>query len=241
MNQFKIVTWNIFKDGTENNLRLKEILKQVDLQDPDIIALQEVTVFMLNGFLQSPVIQGKYYSYYDNGSSILPYGVVFFSKSPFHSIVTYQLPSELERRVLVGKMRLSGKYELCVCTTHLESSLDAKEMRAAQLSRIMEITKELEGEAKQIGIVVGDYNAFSFSERAQQLKRCVGYSDVWLQVHGKTGGGTCCGDRLDMIFYKSPQNILQPLSVSTFGEEAITKGLTASDHLGLCAIFEFST
>eukprot|EP01126_Amoeba_proteus_P061972 TRINITY_DN8363_c0_g3_i3.p1 TRINITY_DN8363_c0_g3~~TRINITY_DN8363_c0_g3_i3.p1 ORF type:complete len:201 (+),score=49.20 TRINITY_DN8363_c0_g3_i3:468-1070(+) len=196
---------------------------------------------MLQGLLDSDWVRDFFFSPYFEGRSVLPYGVLIFSKFPFMELTQYSLPSNLERKMLSGFFFIHGKWVL-FSTFHLESgygNLESKEKRRSQLKRAHVFLEENVNKS-DLSIILGDFNCFSISERKQQLKQLEGYRDIWEICGGNGNGATCCGDRIDLILAKYGDGI-EPKEISIFGSEEICPNLYPSDHHALVARFSLES
>jgi endonuclease/exonuclease/phosphatase family metal-dependent hydrolase len=146
-----------------------------------------------------------------------------------------------------------GNSKFKVVNTHLESPIpgvpDTQLLQLAQAAQLMEAL----GETKIPVIVAGDFNSDAeptklYPPDATESYDYIvgaGFNDAWQFLHPRnpgytwplfddTGAGISPIERIDLIFSNGPK----PISMTRFGTTPNRKGLYASDHAGMVAVFD---
>ena len=146
-----------------------------------------------------------------------------------------------------------GNSKFKFVNTHLESPIpgvpDTQLLQLAQAAQLME---ELD-ETKIPVILAGDFNSDAEPTKLYPPDATLsydyivgaGFNDAWQFLHPKnpgytwplfdeTGASISLIERIDLIFSNGPK----PISMTRFGTTPNRKGLYASDHAGIVAVFD---
>jgi endonuclease/exonuclease/phosphatase family metal-dependent hydrolase len=145
-----MVSWNVWFDDETGKTRYPLVLQKLASQKADVIALQEVTPAFLR-VLQQSGLQKKFHL--TRTSAHRPYQNIFLSRQkPFlHKVIT--LPSGMSRSALMIGIKRPGGKKLYIVNVHLESPLEAGDVRSTQLATVHRLLKQ----QKNV-IVTGDFN-----------------------------------------------------------------------------------
>lgn len=243
---FSLVTWNV--DGLDlNNLweRAQGVCASLALYSPDVVFLQEVIppyYSLLKKRAGSyEIITGR-----DDGY----FTAILLKKSRVklksHEIIPFP-NTQMMRNLLCVHASVSGN-ELCLMTSHLESTRGHAEERASQFKAVLQRMQEAPAAATVI--FAGDTNL-----RDQEVAKCGGLpgniSDVWeflgkpkhcqytwdTQVNSNLGIRATCKHRFDRIFFRAAEvaggGHIVPQSLDLLGLEKLDCGRFPSDHWGL--------
>ncbi|KAI5130369.1 tyrosyl-DNA phosphodiesterase 2 [Manis pentadactyla] len=241
---FSFITWNI--DGLDlNNLqeRARGVCSYLALYNPDVIFLQEVIPpycsYLKKRASSYEIITGDEDGYFT---------AIMLKKSrvKFKSQEIIPFPNtKMRRNLLCVNASVSGN-ELCLMTSHLESTRGHAEERMNQLKMVLKKMQE----TPQIATVIfaGDTNL-----RDQEVARCGGLPsnilDVWeflgkpkhcqytwdTQMNSNLGISATCKLRFDRIFFRTAaeDGHIVPQSLDLLGLEKLDCGRFPSDHWGL--------
>ena len=258
--EIKVMSWNIWFGDVAVLSRLEAIGRIVEKEQPDVLALQEVTPPVLGHLLKQEWAQ-RYYVSDGTGSSLHHYGVVMFSVFPMASLEIHELRSRLQRRAVFASFLLPSGEVLCVASAHLESYETEAKIRASQLAHIFgRLCKAT------YAVFMGDTNMCSPDEEAVLTSKYDKFMDVWPALRPHDPGYTVepvlsamCGRsakeeqrqlRLDRIFVSdsvcacvmrhvgtSPIPIVNQEGAS-YLEKPIPEGVDVypSDHYGVVAV-----
>ncbi|KAL2791379.1 tyrosyl-DNA phosphodiesterase 2 [Daubentonia madagascariensis] len=241
---FSFITWNI--DGLDlNNLqeRARGVCSLLSLYNPDVVFLQEVIP--------------PYYSYLKKRAS--NYEIITgHEEGYFTAIMLKKLRVKLKsqevipfpstkmmRNLLCVHVSVSGN-ELCLMTSHLESTRGHAKERMNQLKIVLKKMQEAPESATVI--FAGDTNL-----RDQEVTKCGGLPnnilDVWeflgkpkhcqytwdTQMNSNLGITATCKLRFDRIFFRAAaeEGHIIPQSLDLLGLEKLDCGRFPSDHWGL--------
>ncbi|XP_032078560.1 tyrosyl-DNA phosphodiesterase 2 [Thamnophis elegans] len=246
---FSLITWNI--DGLDsNNLqeRARGVCSYLALYSPDVVFLQEVIPVYLS-YLQKravsyTIIPGNTDGYFT---------AIMLKKSRVkvlkHEITAFPTTSML-RNLLAVYVNISGN-DLCLMTSHLESTKDHSEERLKQLKLVLAKIAEVP-ESSSV-IFGGDTNL-----RDKEVAKIGGLPnnvlDIWEFLgkpeHCKYTWDTTqnsnlnvrykCKSRFDRLFFRGATNGGQiiPQSLDLIGVEKLDCGRFPSDHWGLFCNFD---
>jgi endonuclease/exonuclease/phosphatase family metal-dependent hydrolase len=240
---FSIITWNIWFDSFNFNLRVKEILKILEYYHPDIICLQEVTILFKNFLYLNSFIKMNYYI---SDNQINPYGVLILShkrlKNQIQGFYEMKFISRMGRSLLIIHLK-NGNEDILIGTAHFESLYENWNYRVSQLKASFQVLDLFE-----YSFLVGDFNfdpEFNFSEEENIKKEK--YQDAWLKwVNLKSiyeRGETFPQEhdipptRLDRVYYSKNKNISlgnfemigkKEIQVESLNENNLIR--TPSDH-----------
>ncbi|XP_020637230.3 tyrosyl-DNA phosphodiesterase 2 [Pogona vitticeps] len=246
---FSLITWNI--DGLDlNNLqvRARGVCSYIALYKPDVVFLQEVIPPYLN-YLQKravsyTIIPGNTDGYFT--AMMLKKSRVRVLK---HEIIPFPTTSMM-RNLLAVHATVSGN-ELCLMTSHLESTKNHGEERLKQLKLVLaNMTKVSDSATVIFG---GDTNL-----RDKEVAKLGGLPsnvmDIW-EFLGKPehchytwdtsqntnlGIQKDCKLRFDRLFFRAASTGGQiiPQSLDLIGLEKLDCGKFPSDHWGLLCTFD---
>ena len=251
-----IASFNVLCDRYEQERiqtaqRLPAIVEHLRRCDADIIALQEVTLPLLEVLLEQDWVHSYAISESPEGQTLKPYGLLLLSRLPF-TLVEHQYSAH--KRVLVGTWQINGR-SLHLAVVHLTSNRahNAYDVRAHQRSVLLEYLKTLPGD----GFIVGDFNSRG-DEQEEELSQS-GFIDVWTLLHPDDAGYTFDPERnplaalmslsgeaarFDRILLRGEDGRFLPRSMELFACEPVadTQGtLYPSDHFGIRAVLDCST
>ncbi|NWH62028.1 TYDP2 phosphodiesterase, partial [Geococcyx californianus] len=246
---FSLITWNI--DGLDlGNLkeRARGVCSYLTLYNPDVVFLQEVVppyLFLLQMRTSSyTVIPGNVDGYFT--AIMLKKSRVKLLK---HEIIPFPTTAMM-RNLLVVHVSISGN-ELCLMTSHLESTKNSSTERMKQLQIVLnKIQKESESTTVIFG---GDTNL-----RDNEVKKLgdlpKNISDIWeflgkpqhcrytWDTHSNTNLNAeyKCKMRFDRIYFRPAADggHIIPRSMDLIGLEKLDCGRFPSDHWGLLCNFD---
>ncbi|XP_062986524.1 tyrosyl-DNA phosphodiesterase 2 isoform X2 [Elgaria multicarinata webbii] len=252
---FSLITWNI--DGLdEKNLpeRLRGVCSYLALYSPDVVFLQEVIPPTLS-YLQKRAVS---YTIIPGNTCVSPYPDDYFTaimlkksrvKVLKHEIMPFP-QTVMKRNLLTVHANVSGN-ELCLMTSHLESTKKFSESRLMQLKLVL--AKMTEVPESMTVIFGGDTNL-----RIKEVDKLGGLpnnvQDIW-EFLGKpkhchytwdTSQNTNlnarykCKMRFDRLFLRaaSTGGQILPRSLDLIGLEKLDCGRFPSDHWGLLCNFD---
>ncbi|XP_017360724.2 tyrosyl-DNA phosphodiesterase 2 [Cebus imitator] len=241
---FSFITWNI--DGLDlNNLaeRARGVCSYLVLYSPDVVFLQEVIPpycsYLKKRAKNYEIITGHEEGYFT---------AIMLKKSrvKLKSQEIIPFPStSMMRNLLCVHVNVSGN-ELCLMTSHLESTKGHAKERMNQLKIVLKKMQEAPESATVI--FAGDTNL-----RDQEVTRCGGLPnnivDVWeflgkpkhcqytwdTQMNSNLGITAACKLRFDRIFFRAAaeEGHIIPRSLDLLGLEKLDCGRFPSDHWGL--------
>ncbi|XP_075389410.1 tyrosyl-DNA phosphodiesterase 2 [Tenrec ecaudatus] len=246
---FSLITWNI--DGLDlNNLpeRARGVCSYLALYNPDVVFLQEVIPpyysYLRKRATSYEIITGNEDGYFT---------AIMLKKSrvKLKSQEIIPFPStEMMRNLLRVHVTVSGN-DLCLMTSHLESTKGHAKERVSQLKVVL---KEMQ-EAPESATVIfaGDTNL-----RDQEVTKCGGLPDnildVWeflgkpkhcqytwdTQMNSNLGIPATCKLRFDRIFFRAAVEggHIIPRSLDLLGLEKLDCGRFPSDHWGLLCVLD---
>jgi poly(A) polymerase len=231
---------SLIRGESSPQARTHAILWLIHQQDPDIIALQEVTPSFVKALNHSPwrfqydlihtltasQLSASYYLQEPDGMAIL-------SKHPMKLIANKALiPSKLRRRLLVVEIEIGGS-PIRVGVCHLDSFDDDGDIRALQLKQFFNTLAPAAN-----AVLLGDFN-FGDNQQPETGALDAAYMDSWLVLHPADPGPTYqdrTSHRLDRILVRAADWI--PTDIRLVGTERITIERTheyPSDHYGVLA------
>lgn len=236
-----LMTYNVLADRVEEDQRVRALLDIMKAEDPDIIALQEVTPWFLSALRDDEWVQKTY-----RGSDIRPEepapgGQYFLSKLPFRNPYYDVLPGRQRRIVVTIEVEIDG-ITMMLATTHMESRLEDGPVRAEQLDAILELLADADE-----AVVIGDLNFGDGEDEESHLDPK--YVDLWKALDPDNPGytwnieaspmakaGSFPGEpsrRLDRILIRSDR--WRPAAVRIVGDQPVSENgaLFPSDHFGL--------
>ncbi|NXN12057.1 TYDP2 phosphodiesterase, partial [Indicator maculatus] len=245
---FSLLTWNI--DGLDvGNLtdRARGVCSYVILYSPDVVFLQEVVPPHL-GLLEKrlgnyTIIPGNIVGYFT--AIMLKKSRVKLLK---HEIIPFPTTSMM-RNLLVVHVSISG-IELCLMTSHLESTKQHSKERVRQLQIVL---KKMQEESESTTVIFGGDTNLRDSEVARLGKLPSNIVDIWELLgkpeHCRYTWDTQSNSNLNVTYnFKSRFDRLylrpaaegggiKPQSMDLIGLEKLDCGRFPSDHWGLLCNF----
>ncbi|XP_018411794.1 PREDICTED: tyrosyl-DNA phosphodiesterase 2 [Nanorana parkeri] len=246
---FIFVTWNI--DGLDlSNLpeRARAVCSYLALYSPDVVFLQEVIPpyyeYLKKRAVSYTIITGNEDGYFT---------AIMLKKSRAilvnQEIVPFPTTSMM-RNLLVANVKLCGN-DICLMTSHLESTKEHAKERLKQLGVVLQ--KILEVPSSTTVIFAGDTNL-----RDQEVEKIGGLPspimDIWeflgkpehcrytwdTKMNNNLKVAYTCRLRFDRILYRSALDGGQviPQSLDLLGTEKLDCGRFPSDHWGLLCDFD---
>ncbi|XP_065686762.1 tyrosyl-DNA phosphodiesterase 2 [Patagioenas fasciata] len=246
---FSLITWNI--DGLDlGNLkeRARGICSYLALYSPDVVFLQEVVQPHLR------LLEMRASSYTVIPGNIDGYFTVMMLKKSRVKILKYEIipfPStSMMRNLLVVHVSISGN-ELCLMTSHLESTKDHSKERMKQLKIVL---NKMQKESESTTVIFGGDTNLRDSEVAKLGSLPDNIMDIW-EFLGKpqhcrytwdTYSNTNlnaeykCKLRFDRIYFRPAADggHIIPRSMDLIGLEKLDCGRFPSDHWGLLCKFD---
>uniref|UniRef100_M3XZH9 Tyrosyl-DNA phosphodiesterase 2 n=1 Tax=Mustela putorius furo TaxID=9669 RepID=M3XZH9_MUSPF len=241
---FSFITWNV--DGLDLNSlqeRARGVCSYLTLYSPDVIFLQEVIPpycsYLKKRASSYEMITGNEEGYFT---------AIMLKKSrvKFKSQEIIPFPNtKMMRNLLCVHASVSGN-ELCLMTSHLESTRGHAKERMNQLKMVLKKMQEAPESATVI--FAGDTNL-----RDHEVTKCGGLPsnilDVWeflgkpkhcqytwdTQMNSNLGISAACKLRFDRIFFRTAAESghIVPQSLDLLGLEKLDCGRFPSDHWGL--------
>ncbi|KFQ21618.1 Tyrosyl-DNA phosphodiesterase 2, partial [Merops nubicus] len=246
---FSLITWNI--DGLDlRNLkeRARGICSYLALYSPDVVFLQEVIPPHL-GLLQMragsyTIIPGNVDGYFT--AIMLKKSRVKLLK---HEIIPFPTTSMM-RNLLVVHVSISG-IELCLMTSHLESTKNHSKERIKQLQIVL---NKMQEESESTTVIFGGDTNLRDSEVAKLGKLPSSIMDIWeflgkpphcrytWDTHSNSNLAVeyKCKMRFDRIYFRPAAGggHVIPRSMDLVGLEKLDCGRFPSDHWGLLCNFD---
>ncbi|XP_062952967.1 tyrosyl-DNA phosphodiesterase 2 isoform X1 [Cynocephalus volans] len=241
---FSFITWNI--DGLDlNNLqeRARGVCSYLALYSPDVVFLQEV-IPPYYSYLKKRTSNYEIITGHEEGY----FTAIMLKKSRMKLKSQEIIPfpdTKMMRNLLCVHVSVSGN-ELCLMTSHLESTRGHAKERMNQLKMVLKKMQEAPDSATVI--FAGDTNL-----RDQEVTKCGGLPndilDVWeflgkpkhcqytwdTQMNSNLGITATCKLRFDRIFFRAAaeEGHIIPRSLDLLGLEKLDCGRFPSDHWGL--------
>ncbi|NWS95270.1 TYDP2 phosphodiesterase, partial [Mionectes macconnelli] len=246
---FSLITWNI--DGLDiGNLkeRARGVCRYLALYNPDVVFLQEVIPPHLC------LLQMKAGSY-----TIIPgnmdeyFTVIMLKKSRVkvlkHEIIPFPTTA-MKRNLLVVHVNISGN-ELCLMTSHLESTKNHSKERTKQLQIVLD---RMQKESESTTVIFGGDTNLRDSEVAKLGDLPKNVMDIWeflgkpqhcrytwdTQSNTNLNAAYKCKMRFDRVYFRPAAeggNII-PRSMDLIGLEKLDCGRFPSDHWGVLCNFD---
>lgn len=241
LSSLRVATFNVWFDDFERELRKRAVLDILQREDPDVIALEEVTQPFLDALLAADWVRREYAVSRTQLDFATRYDVVMLSKLPVARFTAHTLTSRMGRMLHTIEL-VTTDGVITIGGIHLESM---REMTPTRLTQIEECVPLLC--SAPTAIWIGDFNAAPASEEDRRIRSA--FRDSWEELEpapGYTRDTTANAmlakikddrhQRIDRIFYKSDHFI--PHAIRMLGTEPIpgTSGqVFPSDHFGLVA------
>ena len=232
----------------ERSIALLHIIHQYGA---DLIGLQEVTSGFLKVVLEQDWVREGYFISDFQGSTVQPHGVLLLSRFPIRRLFLHELPSALDRKVLVADFILNGQ-ETKTGILHLESRGKNAQLRAKQLSEIFPFLEDAPH-----ALLMGDFN-FDPSLPDESSLIDSRYLDLWSELEPGKPGYTIDTDinimrfqqkgeprkvRFDRILLVTDPEGWRPGAIELLGTEPVRlepQAVFPSDHFGLAARLQWS-
>lgn len=238
------VTFNVWFEPYYFVKRCTALLQLVEVCNPDIIALQEVTPPFLEYLLAQNWVRQQYAISEALGITVDSYGVVMLSRITPLQLVLYELTSLMNRHLLVAELGLNTEHT-AIGTVHLESKSPFAAMRGQQLREVFGVLQQ-----ERHVLLMGDFN-FCSSWKEEQERIPDTYRDMWSVLHPDLSGhtedtnintmrlehtGKHKSVRFDRMLVRSMRPGWSPVAIELLGTNAIAVELPnvfPSDHFGL--------
>lgn len=125
-----VLQYNIWFGEFQYRRRMEAIIAEMERLGADLVNVQEMKPHMLKVFLQSPLVRSSYFISDITGSTLGSYGVVQFSRFPYHRLTLNAMVTRLGRKALVGEFLLPSAPEGLQCSACgvLQSTEEEKEL-----------------------------------------------------------------------------------------------------------------
>ncbi|KAF1652116.1 Tyrosyl-DNA phosphodiesterase 2, partial [Aptenodytes patagonicus] len=246
---FSLITWNI--DGLDlGNLkeRARGICSYLALYSPDVVFLQEVIpphlCLLQMGASSYTIIPGNIGGYFT--AIMLKKPRVKLLK---HEIIPFPTTSMM-RNLLVVYVSISGN-ELCLMTSHLESTKNHSKERMKQLQIVL---NKMQKESESHTVIFGGDTNLRDSEVTKLGNLPNNITDIWeflgkpqhcrytWDTHSNTNLDAVykCKMRFDRIYFRpaADRGHIIPRSMDLIGLEKLDCGRFPSDHWGLLCNFD---
>lgn len=242
----KIVTWNV--DWQGDSFRWKKIIENISSLNPDIVLIQEATFEFAK---YAKTIWNNYQLFGDISESYFVF--MAFKKTTIQIKQAWHIPfpnSKMGRKICAANIKYNNQ-PLLVMTSHLESEKPNSTERKSQFKTLLKAINE----SKYPVIFGGDtnlrihevYEVGGLPRGIYDLWECMGKPEdckITWDVQRKPIPIIplrFAGGRYDRIFFKSTGSWkLTPSYLKPLGKQEISKGIYASDHLGLSFGFVMS-
>jgi len=229
--ELTILSYNVWFNHSENVLnRMSAIGKIIEQENPDLIALQEMTPYLCTILFSQYWVLDYYVSdplgvELGKPNDNWKYGNIILSKVNFRDLMLHDFPSNQSRKALCGSVYFNNVL-FTLGTFHLESYPSQSGKRRKQLELFQNITN-----VSEHIVLVGDSNFQNDKENTVLYPK---FKEAWLELYSK-GGETYSSSKLhrryDRVFYTS--KTIKINSVYYVGKETIPGGTYPSDHLGV--------
>lgn len=242
--QLSVLTYNVkmwsARQGAHRAGHIEKLLRE---QRPDVVALQECGNWFYNRVTRRGWFRENYYVARPGGRARHVGGLALFSRYPIESVEYRMLPRSQDRPryVLVARIRVLNRL-VTVANVHLESPLEAGELRQRQMEALLPLIKN-----DPHSVLLGDFN---FGDGEPEEKAVAPFTDLWGELRPGEAGYTWDREkswmarrfsyrgeesrRLDRILVRSAE--WRPETVRLFGQQPLRRGraeIFASDHFGL--------
>ncbi|NXE49950.1 TYDP2 phosphodiesterase, partial [Casuarius casuarius] len=246
---FSIITWNV--DGLDlgnQQDRARGVCSYLALYSPDVVFLQEVIPMYLS------YLQKRAGNYTIIPGNIDGYFTAIMLKNSRVKLVKQEIvpfpTTSMMRNLLVVHVNVSGN-ELCLMTSHLESTKDHSKERMKQLQIVL---NKMQKESESTTVIFGGDTNLRDSEVSKLGGLPNNIMDIW-EFLGKpkhcrytwdTNSNTNldaaykCKLRFDRIYFRpaAEGGHIIPRSMDLIGLEKLDCGKFPSDHWGLLCHFD---
>ncbi|NXG06164.1 TYDP2 phosphodiesterase, partial [Sakesphorus luctuosus] len=246
---FSLITWNI--DGLDlgnANERAGGVCAYLALYNPDVVFLQEVIAPHLC------LLQMKASSYTIIPGNIDEYFTVIMLKKSRVKLLKHEIipfpTTAMKRNLLVVHVSISGN-ELCLMTSHLESTKKHSKERIKQLKIVL---NKMQKESESTTVIFGGDTNLRDSEVAKLGDLPKNVTDVWeflgkpqhcrytwdTQSNTNLNAAYKCRMRFDRVYFqRAAQGAhIIPRSMDLIGLEKLDCGRFPSDHWGILCNFD---
>lgn len=241
---FSVATYNVWFDPFEHARRCAAVLDILEREEPDVIALEEVTTPFLECLLARPWVRAHYRCSRARLAPDQHYDVVMLSRLPVLRFAAHTLPTDMGRR-LHTLVLATTQGELAIAGVHLESMRERTPTRLAQIHETIRILA-----AAPLSVWLGDFNAGPASEEDLAI-RCA-FRDAWDELSQEPGytRDTSANAMLAKVKADRRQRIdrvllrgegLSALTIRLLGTQPLPGSdgqVFPSDHFGLIARLE---
>ena len=248
LDEITVVTFNVWFDRFNRRLRHDVLFEEVHQCDADIIVFQEMTQASLDQLLELQWVQETYCVSDIGANTFESYGVVLLSRLPMTQLSLIELPSLMDRKLVLAEFEINGQ-KLLVGGVHLERLSQSDAARREQVELIGSLVADVDH-----SIIMGDCNLCSSWPENEILDSR--FSDAWPIIHPSEPGFTedtslntmkfetrrFPSVRFDRVLFRSlaATSHWRPDSIELLGTTAIQTrypSIFPSDHFGLCAKF----
>ncbi|GCB79725.1 tyrosyl-DNA phosphodiesterase 2 isoform X1 [Scyliorhinus torazame] len=243
-----LLTWNV--DGLDlANLqeRARGVCSCLALYNPDIVFLQEVIepyyLYLKKRAVSYTIIPGDEDDYYT---------AIMLKKSRVKLLkqeITPYPTSSMKRNLLTVQVNIAGN-ELCLMTSHLESTKAHSQERMKQLEIVLKKIKEAPESAT---VIFGGDTNLRDQEVAKVGGLPAGVLDVWeflnkpehcqytwdTKANNNLKARYTCRLRFDRVFFRTAsEGQIVPQQMTLMGQDKLDCGRFCSDHWGLLCDFD---
>src|SRR5438105_4013273 len=105
---FTLVTWNAWFGEHEREARIDGLIRELEEIAPDLVCLQEATIDLVHRLTASEWAR-RYFLSDGEGATVDPHGVLLMSRVPFRALLEFELPTSMERKLIVGIVEAAGE------------------------------------------------------------------------------------------------------------------------------------
>lgn len=243
----RVLTLNIWFGEAEREVRTAALIELLLRLEPEIVALQEMTAWVLKRLVAEKRLRARYWFSDRDAVSFSRYGVVVLSTVAPGSCDIWPLTSKMDRKLVDVRWTLpTGTLQLGA--VHLESR---RHNGATRLMQMAEAAPFLA--AGDWCLWAGDFNfCHSFPENDAIPPD---FHDLWPLLHGTDPGWTVDTERnsmtalekqrtkrvrFDRILMAARKPGWRPRAINLVGDRALAPDLFLSDHFGLVADIEWA-
>ncbi|NXU91776.1 TYDP2 phosphodiesterase, partial [Xiphorhynchus elegans] len=246
---FSLITWNI--DGLDLgnlNERARGVCTYLTLYNPDVVFLQEVIPPHLC------LLQMKADTYTIIPGNIEEYFTVIMLKKSRVKLLKHEIipfpTTAMKRNLLVVHVSISGN-ELCLMTSHLESTKNHSEERIKQLQIVL---NKMQKESESTTVIFGGDTNLRDKEVAKLGDLPKNIIDIWefldkpqhcrytwdTQANTNLKAPYKCKMRFDRVYFRPTVEggHIIPRSMDLIGLEKLDCGKFPSDHWGILCNFD---
>jgi len=253
----RVATFNLWYADDFFEERTAAMLAILRDEEADVICLQEVTPDFLQRLLAQQWIRDQYTASHSRPDSlgVMKYATVMLSKLKVLRFSSHDLPSFMDRRLIVGELSLQNhgvSHRVVVATIHLES-----ESQTASRQQQMECMAAWLRQKDGSYIIAGDFNFDTVAEENKALE-VYNWQDVWPELKPNQDGYTrdtavnsllraqypdglqARYDRIIVHNHDAGGYVVQPITIRRLGLATVSSELPhvhPSDHFGLCSSF----